>query len=158
MSKVVTLRSRPILSKKNKAARVEWANKYLKCDFKDVIFTDECGATLDRPDGFGMGWLADGAVRPFRSRSQQGGGGVMFWAGIVQSTLVGPFFVEDGVKLNSANYVEFLNSNFMPWFNSRPKTVKNRLIFMQDNAPSHAARFTVSFLERKGFKEKRLMA
>ena len=62
------------------------------------------------------------------------------------------------MKMNSANYVDFLKSNFMPWFNSRPKTMKNRLIFMQDNAPSHAARSTVSFLEREGFKEKRLMA
>ena len=82
-------------------------HRYFKVDFKDVLFTDECRATLDGPDGFGRGWLADGAVRPSRFRRQQGGGGVMFWAGIVQSTLVGPFFVEDGVKLKSANYVDF---------------------------------------------------
>ena len=104
VAKVVKVGKKPPLSKKNKTARMEWARRYMKCDFNQVLFTDECRATLDGPDGFSRGWLADGSVRPSRSRRQQGGGGVMFWAGIVGSTIVGPFIVEEGVKLNSQNY------------------------------------------------------
>ena len=81
----------------------------------------------------------------------------MFWVVIVVSTIVGPFFVEDGVKLNTKYYVLFLQTNFMPWINQRSKASKPKLFFMQDNAPSHAARFTKTFLERKGFKGNRFM-
>ena len=81
----------------------------------------------------------------------------MFWAGIVDSTIVGQSFVEVGMKLNSPNYVNFLQTNFMPWYNQKSKTFKSKLIFMQDNAPSHAARYTTTFLERKGFKGNRFM-
>lgn len=157
VAKVVKAVKTPPLSKKNIKKRVEWAEKYLKCDFSKVLFTDECRATLDGPDGFCRGWLADGSIRPRRFRRQQGGGGVMFWAGIVGETLVGPFFVEEGVKMTSANYVKFLQDHFLPWFNRKSKSFKNNLVFMQDNAPSHAAKCTIAFLERKGFKGKRFM-
>ena len=54
---------------------------------------------------------------PGASNASKGGGGVMFWDGIINSTLVGPFFVKEGVKMNSKNYVDFLQANFMQWFN-----------------------------------------
>ena len=57
--------------------------------------------------------------------------------------------------MNSKNYVDFLQANFMQWFNNKSKTFKNKLIFMYDNIPSHAARVISQFLQRKGFKEER---
>ena len=93
----------------------------MKCDFSTVIFTDECRATLDGPDCWTQGWLREGQAEQVRLRRQQGGGGVMFWAGIVNDELIGPFRVEDGVKINSENYCEFLNDHFLPWFKKQPE-------------------------------------
>lgn len=41
--------------------------------------------------------------RAVRLRHQQGGGGVPVWAGINEDEVVGPVWVEDGLKLNSQN-------------------------------------------------------
>ena len=35
------------------------------------------------------------------SKDQQGGSGVMFWAGIIGNELVGPFRISDGVKMTA---------------------------------------------------------
>ena len=45
----------PVLTKKHKAKRVKWAKKYLKYDFNEVIWTDECRVTLNGPDGWAKG-------------------------------------------------------------------------------------------------------
>ena len=81
----------------------------------------------------------------------------MFWDGIINSTLVGPFTVRKGVKMNLKNYVDFLQANFMQWFNNKSKTFKNKMIFMHDNAPSHATRVTSQFMKWQGRKGKRFM-
>ena len=51
-----------------------------------------------------------------RIRRQQGGGGVMIWAGIINDAIVGPFAVPDGVNMDAKSYVEFLKKNFLPWY------------------------------------------
>ena len=66
----------------------------MKTDFRNVLFTDECRATLDGPDGWSSGWILHGRQPGVRIRRQQGGGGVMFWAGIKGDTIIGPFKVE----------------------------------------------------------------
>ena len=147
----------PPLTKNHKESRKIWAEQYMKCDFSTVIFTDECRATLDGPDCWSRGWLGDGQDEKVRLRRQQGGGGVMFWAAIVNDELIGPFRVEDGVKINSVNYCEFLNDHFLPWFKKQPKKKKQSLIFMQDNAPSHVSQYSRTWLEDKGFVGERIM-
>ena len=96
-------------------------------------------------------------LEPTRVRRQQGGGGVMFWAGIVGDTFIGPFRVPDGVKLDSEAYIGFLNQNFVPWYRSRPMAFKRKAIFMQDGAPAHSAKVTKLFIDKLGFKNSRLM-
>lgn len=138
--------STPVLSKTHKEKRVLWAKKYLKQDFNKVIWTDECRATLDGPNGWAKGWLLSGQNPQHRFRRQQGGGGVMFWAAIVENEIIGPFRVRQGVKLNSKNYCEFLECNFLPWLQAQPNERSNSLIFMQDNAPAHASKYSKEFL------------
>ena len=157
LAKVKKPQSNPVLTKKHKMQRVAWAKKYLKQDFSNVIFTDECRASLDGPDGWSKGWVADGQQVPARLRRQQGGGGVMFWAAIVGKTLVGPFRVRKGVKMNSEFYTQFLNDNFFTWYESQSANFKQNCIFMQDNAPSHASRYTKNFLAQKGFVNEKIM-
>jgi hypothetical protein len=149
--------ARPPLSSQHKVRRMAWAELYLKQDFSNVIFTDECRATLDGPDGFSRGWILDGLDIPPRLRRQQGGGGVMFWAGLYGSTVVGPFRVPDGVKMKSADYTAFLTMNFLPWYRSLPVSKKKSLVFMQDNAPSHASLHTKTFLASHGFVNSKYM-
>ncbi len=82
-----------------------------------LIFKQSCllmsgRATLDGPDGWSSGWLVDGHHVPTRMRRQQGGGGVMFWAGIMGRELVGPFRVPEGVKMTSAKVYSFWLTTF----------------------------------------------
>lgn len=148
----------PPLNKTHKEKRMQWAQQYLKTDFSKVLWTDEMRVTLDGPDGWARGWVANGQVTPTRLHRQQGGGGVMVWAGIIKDEVVGPFQVPEGVKINSATYCDLLNSTmFKQWFNKKSAAFKRSTILMQDNAPSHASKFTTSWLADKGFKDAKLM-
>ena len=102
-------------------------------------------------------WSNNGEEAPRRMKRQQGGGGVMIWAGIVDRTIIGPFRVDEGVKLNSASYCEFLEKTFFHWYNGQPRRFRMKWTFMHDNAPSHASRFTKQFLEDKGISGDRIM-
>ena len=150
-------KKQPPLNTIQKEKRVNWAKNYMKMESSRVIFTDECRATLDGPDGFSTGWVRFNHDAPSRVRRQQGGGGIMFWAGIVYNQIVGPFKVAEGVKMNSENYRNFLTDNFVPWYQNLPPNEKKRMVFMQDNAPSHASSMTMDFLAGLGFFGSRLM-
>ena len=117
-----------------------------------MLFTDESRATLDGPDGWSKGWVFHGDQCPTRMRRQQRGGGVMIWAGIVGDERFGPVRVPEGVKLTSR-----LKSVLEPWLEEIPLSLKRDLIYMHDNAPSHAAKATTQYLECLGFKNQTLM-
>ena len=101
---------RPPLTKRQKHLRLKWAKNYMQTDMKCVLFTDESRATLDGPDGWSKGWVFHGDQCPTRMRHQQGGGGVMIWAGIVGDELFGLVRVPEGVKLTSRTHCQFLKS------------------------------------------------
>ncbi|CAJ0944200.1 unnamed protein product [Ranitomeya imitator] len=125
MAKVRKAEKRPPLYKKHEIKRQDWAKKYLKTDFSKVLWTDEMRATLDGPDGWIRGWISKGQRAPLRLRRQQGGGGVLVWAGIIKDELVGPFRVEDGVKMNSQTYCQFLEDNFFKqWYRKKSDLLK----------------------------------
>jgi transposase len=145
------------LTAAHRQKRLEWARANLKTDFSSVLFTDETRATLDGPDGWARGWKPKTGWTADRRRRQQGGGGVMLWAGIINSSVVGPFMVPDGVKITAASYCDFLEGNFSPWFASQKAAFRRKMVFMHDNAPSHAARLTTQFLADRGFKNSRMM-
>ena len=80
----------------------------------------------------------------------------MIWAGIINNQIVGPFCVPVVVKMCAKSYVDFLKK-FLPWYKKQPLALKRKMIFMHDNAPSHAAHYTREALTKFGFKEARLM-
>ena len=78
-------------------------------------------------------------------------------AGIVDQTLIGPFRVDDGAKLNSDSYCKFLDATFFHWYKTQPRRLKTKWTFMHDNAPSHASRLTRQILEAKRISGERIM-
>ncbi|KAK7130479.1 hypothetical protein R3I93_019969 [Phoxinus phoxinus] len=105
--------------------------------------------TLDGLDGWARGWISNGHRAPLRLRRQQGGGGVMVWAGIIKDELVGPFRVQDGLKMNSQTYCQFLEDTFFKqWYRKKSASFKKTMIFMQDNAPSHASKYSSAWLAK----------
>ena len=56
--------------------------------------------------------------------------------------LIGPYKVDDGVKLTSQSYCEFFDKTFFKWYKSQSRSLKAKCVFMHDNAPSHAANAT----------------
>ena len=57
IGKVKTPIKRLLLSKEHKVKRVGWAERYHKENLSNVIFTDECWAILEGPDGRARGWV-----------------------------------------------------------------------------------------------------
>ena len=51
----------------------------------NVLWRDESRVTLDGPDGWTSGWLLHQQQPQVRVARQQGGGGVLIWAGIIGS-------------------------------------------------------------------------
>ena len=138
--------SRRPLKSVHREKRLKWAENNLKVNFENAIFTDECRATLGGSDGWSRGWYDAQFLSPQGLRHQQGGGGIMFWAGIMKNEIVGPFRVKDGVKITAETYTTFLKEFLLPWYKKKSLSFKKKMIFMQDIAPSHAARLTLHFL------------
>lgn len=76
----------------------------------------------------------------------------MFWARIMGRELVGSFRVPEGVKMTSVEDMEFLTAHFLPWCKKKNYAFHNKIIFLHDNAPSHAARNTSASLAAMGIK------
>ena len=77
---------------------------------------------------------------------QQDGGGVIFWAAIIGNKLVGPFKVADGVKMTTKVYIDFLKEHLISWQKKKKLAFSKNMVFMHDNAPSHAAKLTTEHL------------
>ncbi len=60
--------------------------------------------------------------------------------------MVRPFRGPDSVKMTSARYVE------LSWSWKKNHVFRNKIIFMPENAPSHAARYTIDSLIAMGLK------
>ncbi|KAF4651908.1 hypothetical protein FOL47_011357, partial [Perkinsus chesapeaki] len=147
--------AKPPLTKAHRDRRLAWASENMKTEFKYVIWTDEARVSLDGPDGWARGWIADGSPIPSRNKRQQGGGGLMIWVGMVDGRVIGPVRMKPGVKLNSEKYTELLEDSLFSWLKKEPLSQRRKYILQQDNAPSHVSKYTLSFLDKKGFKEHR---
>ena len=81
----------------------------------------------------------------------------MIWEGIIGDELFGPVRVPESVKVTSVAYYQLLESALLPWLKDVPLLKRCKLIFQQDNAPSHSAKATQAFLLSIGFEGDRLM-
>ncbi len=62
-----------------------------------------------------------------------------------------------GVKMTSAKYIEFLTDHFLTWYKKKNHAFHSKIMFMHDNAPSHAAKNTSVSLAAMGIKGEKLM-
>lgn len=63
----------------------------------------------------------------------------------------------EGVKMTCAKHVEFLTAHFMPWYKKKNRAFGSKIIVMQDNAPSHAAKIPLKPWLLWAKREKKIM-
>ena len=102
----------------------KWS-QYRKIDFCILIFRH---VTFDGPDGWTKVWILSNP--DVSKRRQQGGSSEMRYVGIVDQTIIEPFKVDEGVKLNCCN---FMSNTFFAWYTSQFHSFKVKIVFMLDN-------------------------
>ncbi|KAJ8369355.1 hypothetical protein SKAU_G00093830 [Synaphobranchus kaupii] len=58
-------------------------------------------------------------------------------------------------KSGASKFLE--DTFFKQWYRKKSAAFKKAMIFMQDNAPSHASKYSTAWLASKGLKDDRLM-
>ena len=101
-----TLRHQPLTKTILKSQN--WTNKYMKTDFYREIFTDESRLTFNGSNE----WVLSNLDMTVAKTRQQGDGRVMLWAELVGQNSIGPYRVDEGVKLNRANFSDFIDETF----------------------------------------------
>lgn len=142
----ITFLKSPVLTKKHKCARFEFAKSVIlkNDDFRNsIIFSDEKRFCLDGPDGYKYYWHD---LRKEKSICSQNAysAGVMVWGAISVTGKRVISFVEGNI--NSKKYIEVLENNLLPTWSSTD------FVFQQDNASAHKAKQTISWCENQNFK------
>lgn len=115
----------------------------MKIDFSTVIFTDKSQETFDRPDVWPKGWILSDSDMPVAKRRQEGVSSVMIWVEIIDQRIIGPFKVDETVKLNSAVLWTGLS------FHGTRPSFKVKCVFMHNNVPFHVSNLTCELCEHK---------
>ena len=112
---------------------------------------------LDRQDCWSRGLVGDGKNQRLEFDTSRMVEGICCGQPyIVDNELIDRFCVEEGVKVNSDIYCQFLTSvSFM----AKEAGIKRKktLIWVQDNAPSLASGYSKVWLEDNGFCTNQLM-
>ena len=108
--------------------------------------------SLDGPDSWEKDWVYKGANICHMFRRQQDGISRYVCAGIIDYTIVGPIRVPEVIKLTSKTDYKLLSPCYFhgPGQAVLMSFVRQRHLY--DNAPSHSAKVTTSFLSSLGIK------
>ena len=150
----VVKRKRPLLSKRHRKDRLDWAERckeYTLEDWKRVIWTDE--TKINRLGSDGRKWVWKEVGEPLNDRLVEstvkfGGGnvmmwGCMFWEGIGYATRI------EG-KMDAELYCAILDEELqesLHYHNKSPSDV----IFQQDNDPKHTSKWAQNWFKDHGF-------
>jgi transposase len=146
---------KPLISKRVRKLRLEFAKKYENWtfdDWKKVIWTDESKINMFGTDGIMYSWKKEGTKlndRDIIPTVKYGGGKLLFW-GCFCASGVGELVRIDGI-MNSDVYIGVLNAGYLPSLRKWRKQVRS-VTFMQDNDPKHKSKKTMDFLRSKKFK------
>ncbi|ETV86302.1 hypothetical protein H257_02715 [Aphanomyces astaci] len=133
----------PRLTSAHKKARVEWAKSHvdLGLGWNQVVFSDEKKFNLDGPDGLQYYWHdLRKDEQTFLSR-QNGGGGVMIWAGFSSQGRTEVAVLQG--RQDSYAYCDTVANYLLPFVHAHHP---DGFVFQQDNASIHASQETTAFL------------
>ena len=99
----------------------------------------------------------DFIVRRMDLKRSYGGGSVIIWVGIIDQTISGSFKVEEEVKLNSANYCDFMDKTLFAWYKSLTCNFKEKCVLIHDISPAYESKLILEFIEHKRFTEEKIM-
>lgn len=136
-------RKTPLVSKRNRKRRMEFARKYRHWtlqDWKKVLFTDE--TKINRVWSDGRSYVrrpvrAEFNPRYTRPTLKHGGGNIMVWGGMSWRG-VGPIAKIEG-RMDRFQYTDILQSYLIPYAD---ENLPVNWIFQQDNDPKHTAGHT----------------
>ena len=104
--------------------------------FSSILWTDEAQFTRDGVTNFhNLHEWNQNNPHAKRESSFQARFSVNVWCGIIGNTLIGPCFLP--ARLNTQNYLQFLNDCAPILIDEIPLNVRNRVIYQQDGAPAH---------------------
>jgi transposase len=146
----VTLKNKFMISEKNKAARLAFAQKYEKVEkafWDTVVFSDETTVRSMPSKKKVDVWVHKSVPKkdlPVNPQVKFGGISVMFWS-CISVYGVGPLVPIDG-NVNSKTYIEFVKENLLPYLDD---VCEQDMIFMQDGASCHKSKKTMEFLREE---------
>lgn len=153
-------RCKPLISLKNRKARVAFAEKYLDKPekfWKQVLWTDETKINLFQHDGKPTVWRKQGKALDPRNTTmsvKHGGGNIKAWACMASSGPGSVVFIDDVNEnksdiMTSETYRTILQQNIAP----NAKHLIGRSFWLQsDNDPKHTAKATKAFLSKQKWK------
>lgn len=155
-----TRRCKPLISKKNRKARLDFAKRYRDEPQKfwdKVLWTDETKMNLYQSDGKAKVWRKKGSAHDPKHTSssvKHGGGNVMAWACMASSGTGSLIFIDDvthdgSSKMNSEVYRNILSANLKK---DATKLIGRSFIMQQDNDPKHTAKTTKEFIRGKNWR------
>jgi hypothetical protein len=153
--KAVVKKKKPLLTKRHRTRRMEFANKYKNWtarEWRRVIFSDETKINRFGSDGRKWRWKArGGALRDNQVTPtvKYGGGSLMVW-GCISSRGVGNL-ARINVRMDADLYCRILDENLLSSIQSYGQD-RRQIIFQQDRDPKHEAKKTLKWLNTAGIE------
>ncbi len=152
-----TTRCKPLVSLKNRKARLELAKRHLKKPsqfWNNILWTDETKINLYQSDGKRRVWRRKGTAHDPKhttSSVKHGGGSVMAWACMAASGTGSLVFIDDvtadkSSRMNSEVFRAISSAHIQP---NASELIGWRFTVQMDNDPKHTAKATKEFLKGK---------
>uniref|UniRef100_A0A3P9K2C3 Transposase Tc1-like domain-containing protein n=1 Tax=Oryzias latipes TaxID=8090 RepID=A0A3P9K2C3_ORYLA len=152
-SRGYTARCKPLISLKNRKARLDFAKKHLKKFWKNILWTDETKINLCQNKERKV-WRRRGEAddpKHTTSSVKHCGGSVMVWACMAASGTGTLVFIDDVTQdrsspMNSEVFRDKLSAQIQV---NAAKLIGRRFIIQMDNDPKHTAKATQEFIKAK---------
>lgn len=152
---------KPLLNPEQVSTRLLWCQKYKEWtnnDWKYVVFSDESSIETGSCSRRNFVWREKGErFNPLNTKLTQRNGrkSIMVWgcfAGGEKGPLVFMKPNNDNKAINGQRYVEILKEHLLPFRQFLITKFGNRIIFQDDNAPIHTARYTKEWLNMQNIE------
>lgn len=140
---------KPLISKKNRMARLKFAKDHLHWDIKEwskILWSDESKFNLFSSDGIRYIRRPKGKKYDIKYQVptiKHGGGNVMVW-GCFSRDGVGPLHKIDGI-MDRFVYADILKNNMLPHAKSK---MPRGWTFQQDNDPKHTSKHVKEYMNK----------